>query len=399
MKLTDVQLRSIKPTVKTQKLADGHGLYMVVSPAGGKLWRFDYSHDGKRKTLSLGKYPEVTLKLARERHSEARKLLSEGIDPSEHRRTAKRVEDAKKENTFELVSRRWNEKFCASITPETAKSKMQRLELHVFPFIGKMPIQDIKVSDIRDLLQRIIDKGTLSVAHAVRAELSQVFRYAVAREIVQFDIAAGLSGTLPPVKTKHFSSITDTKRVAGLLRVIDSFEENAILRQALKILCYCFVRSNELRKASWSEINFDEGNWRIPAVRMKMREMHIVPLSRQALEAFTELHALTGQGRHIFPAFHISKHDDRCMSSITLLSSIRRLGFSKEEMTIHGFRSMASTILNEQGYRSDLIERQLAHTEKNSVRASYNHAEYLPERRKMMQEYANYLDELRDTVK
>jgi integrase len=269
---------------------------------------------------------------------------------------------------------------------------------YVYPLLGGKQIDEITVADVRSVLQRIDNLGSTTVAPNVLNEISHVFRFAVARELVQFDIAAGLRGSLPPIKTKHRAAVTDPKRIGELLRALDSFSGNTIIKLALRLLALTFVRSGELRKASWSEIDLENSIWRIPAERMKMRRPHIVPLSRQAVEAFTELHEYTGFGKYIFPALQSAKMGNRPLSDVTLLSSLRRLGYSKDEMTIHGFRSLASTALNEQGYNRDWIERQLAHSERNGVRASYDFSEHLQERRRMMQEYADFLDVLRDAV-
>jgi integrase len=341
-------------------------------------------------------YPAVSLKDARVRRDEAKALLAQGVDPGAHRQAAKAVAQAKKENTFEKVARQWHDIFKAGLAPKTAANKIARLERHIFPHIGKIPIDEITASDLRDVLQRIDNLGIATVSHTALNNISQILRFAIARELIPFDISAGLRGTLPPIRTTHHASITDPRQIGELLRAIDGFTGNTIIRLALKILAHVFVRNGELRKAEWDEINLDNAEWRIPAERMKMRSPHIVPLSRQVIESFTELREYTGFGNHVFPALQSLKMRDNYLSDVALLSALRRMGYAKDEMTVHGFRSMASTILNERGFNRDWIERQLAHSERNAVRASYNYAEYFPERRQMMQWFSDHLDALRD---
>jgi integrase len=398
MALTDTQLRGLKPVEKPKKFADGGGLYLLLTPSGGRLWRLDYRHGGLRKTLALGSYPAVSLKEVRTRRAEAKLQLAQGTDPAAHKQAAKVEAQARLENTFERISEQWLERFKTAWSPSVKRAKKSRFERYVLPFIGGKQIDEITVADVRSVLQRILDIGSPTAARSALQDVSNVFRFGIARGLVQFDIAAGLRGSLPPIRTRHFPAITEPRRVGELMRAICTFPGNKLIGLALRMVALTMVRSNELRKAEWSEIDFENSVWRIPAGRMKKGRAHIVPLSRQALELFREVRRFTGHCEHVFPALQSNGKRDACLSDASLLAGLRRLGYGPDEMTCHGFRSMASTLLNERGYRSDLIERQLAHCESSDVRAAYNHAEYLTERRAMLQEYADFLDVLRDAV-
>lgn len=392
MPLTDAAIRNAKPAAKAQRLFDGGGLYLEVAPAGGKWWRFKYRFGGKEKRLSLGVYPDVSLKEARERRDEARKQLANGIDPSETRKAEKNSQA----DSFEEVAREWYDKFKPSWSDSHALRILRRLEQNIFPWLGSRPIKTISAPDLLAVIRRIEARGAVETAHRALQNCGQVFRYAVACGRAERDPSGDLRGALPPSEEKHHASLTEPKSVAALLRDIDAYEGSFVTRCALRLAPLVFVRPGELRHAEWSEINLDHAEWRIPAEKMKARTMHIVPLSKQAVEIMRELHALTGQGKYLFPSVRTSV---RPMSENTVNAALRRLGYAKDEMTGHGFRSMASTILNEQGWNRDAIERQLAHAERNSVRAAYNYAEFLPERRKMMQAWADYLDALRSGAK
>lgn len=392
MVLSDVGIRKAQPQDKQYKMTDGQGLYLLVTAKGGKYWRFDYRYDGKRKTLAIGTYPDVSLKLARDKRSDARKLLAEGIDPNEFKKSLKRARMEASENSFEHVAREWLHKFSAKWSDEHTQRLTRRFEKDVFPYIGKKPVSQIDAPELLRVIRRIESRGALDTAHRALQNCGQVFRYAVATGRATQDPSGALSGALPPVRKKHHASITDTKKIGGLLRAIDGYEGQFVTRCALQFIPYSFVRPKELRHAEWIEIDFDEAEWRIPAEKMKMRDTHIVPLSTQAMAILNELKPLTGTGKYIFPSLRSS---DRPMSENTINAALRRMGFGKDEMTGHGFRSMASTLLNEQGWKRDAIERQLAHSERDDVRAAYNYAEYLPERRKMMQAWADYLDGLK----
>ena len=390
MALTDVLIRNSKPKDKVFKLSDGGGLYLLVNPNGSRWWRFDYRFDGKRKTLSMGVYPETSLREARERRDEAKKKIESGIDPS-HARKAKKESDSGAD-TFETIAREWFEKFSPTWSPSHGDRIIRRLERDIFPWLGKRPIKEIKAPELLAVLRRIEARGAVETAHRASQNCGQVFRYAVATGRTEGDPSGDLRGAIPPTTTKHHASITDPKEIGGLLRAIDSYEGGLVVRCALKLAPLVFVRPGELRRAEWSEIDFEKMEWRIPAEKMKMREQHIVPLSRQALGILRELQPLTGEGKYLFPS---PRSWDRPMSENAVLAALRRMGYSGDQMTGHGFRSMASTILNEQGWNRDAIERQLAHAERDEIRAAYNYAQHLPERRKMMQAWADYLDELR----
>jgi integrase len=393
MSLTDPAIRNAKPGEKPIKLADEKGLYLLIVPAGGKWWRLDYRFAGKRKTLSMGTYPEVSLKEARDKRDDARKQLAQGIDPGETRKAMKAAQSAEAD-TFEVVAREWHTKFSPTWTPEHGERIIRRFERDVFPWMGKRPIREITAPELLAALRRIESRGALDTAHRAHQNCGQVFRYAVATGRADRDPSGDLRGALPPVRDKHHASITDPKGIGELLRAIDDYRGSFVTQCAMRLAPLVFVRPGELRSAEWSEFDFDKAEWRIPGEKMKMRDPHIVPLSTQAAAILLELQPLTGRGRYVFPSAR-TPNGDRCMSENAVLAALRRLGYTKDEMTGHGFRSMASTLLNEQGWHRDAIERQLAHTERNAVRAAYNYAEHLPERRKMMQAWADYLDGLK----
>ncbi|MHB1350046.1 MAG: tyrosine-type recombinase/integrase [Desulfobulbaceae bacterium] len=388
--LTETKVRTVKPTEKSQKLFDGWGLYLLVTPTGGKLWNLKYRFEGKEKKLSLGAYPDVSLAEARLKRDHARTLLANGADPSDTKK-AQKAAGAEETETFEIIAREWHAKFSPSWAASHADKILRRFELYTFPWIGAKPIKSISAPELLSVLRRIEAKGTLDTAHRVKQNCGQVFRYAVATGRAERDPSGDLRGALPPANGNHMATITDPREIAGLLRTIKDYRGSIVTRCALCLAPLVFVRPGELRQAEWREINFETAEWRIPAEKMKAGVLHIVPLSLQALAVLREIYPLTGHGRYVFPN---PRTDQRPMSNNTVNAALRRMGFAKDEMTGHGFRSMASTLLNEQGWNRDAIERQLAHAERNSVRASYNYAEYLPERRKMMQAWADYLDRL-----
>ncbi len=395
MKLTDTALRTIKPTGKPQKHSDGGGLYLYISPSGGKLWRMDYRFEGKRKTLSFGPYPTISLRDARKLRDEAKDKLIKGIDPSAQKKAAKAALRFETENGFEAVAREWFDKHKESWVEHHGKKIIARLEKDIFPLLGAKPIMSITAPELLEALRRIESRGAVDTAHRALQTCGQIFRYAIATGRAERDVAADLRDALATAKPVNFASITEPKAVGVLLREIDAYPGNLVVKAALQIAPYVFVRPGELRKAEWTEFDLEAAEWRIPAAKMKMKEVHIVPLARQVVNILKDLRQYTGHSRFLFPSMRANSAP---ISDVTLLAALRRMGYDKTEMTVHGFRSMASTLLNEMGYNRDWIERQLAHGERNSVRAAYNYAEYLPERRRMMQEWADYLDELR-TVK
>src|SRR5579863_4676866 len=386
--LSDTKVRGAKPRERPYKLFDERGLYLLVTPTGGRLWRLKYRVHGREKLISLGAYPDVPLKRAREKRAEARRLIADDIDPSAERQ-AKR---AALLETFEGVAKEWLELQSKSLAHETISILGTRLKSALYPYLGSRPVAAITAQELLAALRRIEARGRHETAHRVRALAGRVLRYAVATGRAQHDVAADLRDALAPVKSRNFASVTDPARVGELLRAIDGYSGQPITAFALKLAPLVFVRPGELRGAEWSEFDLEGAEWRIPAARMKMGEQHIVPLSRQAVAIVRELHALTGRGRYVFPSL---LSVERPMSDNTINAALRRLGYTSDEQTGHGFRSMASTLLNEQGFPPDVIELQLAHSERNKVRAAYNRAQRLAERKKMMQAWSDYLDTLR----
>lgn len=397
MPLTDTACKNAKPkdNGSQAKYADEKGMYLLVNKTD-KYWRLDYRFNGARKTLALGVYPEISLKQSRDRRDEARRLLAEGIDPGLHRKLQKAVKAIQAENSFEAVAREWFAKYKPAWVDSHADKIIRRLERDIFPWLGKRPIAEIEAPELLAVLRRIEHRGAIETAHRAMQNCGQVFRYAVATGRAKRNSAADLVGALSPVIKSSFATITEPEKIAQLLRAMDGYQGSFITQCALKLAPLVFVRPGELRKAEWSEIDFEAEQWVIPAERMKMREKHIVPLSRQALAILKELEALTGSGQYIFPG---ARTNGRPMSENTVNAALRRLGYTKDDMTGHGFRHMASTLLNEQGWNRDAIERQMAHGERNSIRATYNYAEYLPERARMMQSWSDYLDGLKAGAK
>ncbi|MCF8177726.1 MAG: tyrosine-type recombinase/integrase [Sulfuritalea sp.] len=391
MALTDTAIRNTKPQAKSTKLADGDGLYLLVNPNGSKWWRLDYRIDGKRKTLSMGVYPDVSLKLARERRQEARSLLATGADPGEQRKAQKKAKAEIGSNTFEAIAREWMATRGKEWTESYAGKTKSALERHAFPAVGARAITEITSPHLLALLRAIESRGIVDMAHRIQQHCGAIFRYAIATGRATNDPVPSLKGSLSTVKQEHYAALTDPAEYAALLRDIDAYRGEATTKAAMQLLALTFQRTKEVRFAEWSQFDLEGGLWRIPAEIMKMREAHIVPLSQQSIDVLKRMQPLTGEGRLVFPS-SISR--ERPISENTVVYALARMGY-KGRMTGHGFRSVASTLLNEQGYRHDVIERQLAHAEKNAVRAAYNRAEYLPERKSMMQEWADYLDKLK----
>jgi integrase len=395
MPLTDTGIRKAKPTSKPQKLADGGGLYLLLNTNGSKWWRFKYRFEGKEKLLSLGTYPETSLANAREKRDLARKQLQAGINPSAHRRAEKVAGVERAANNFALIAEEWLAKQTATMSPRTYEKARWTFDTLVNPWIGNRPISEIDAPEMLRLLRRIEERGAHETAHRTKQRCGQIFRYAIATGRAKHDPTADLKGALTPVAVKHRAAITDPIKVGELLRAIDGYTGGLIVRSALKLAPLLFVRPGELRQAEWPEFDLDRAQWRIPAGKMKMREEHIVPLSTQAVATLRELQPLTGRSQYVFPGERSSR---RPMSDAAINAALRRMGFDKDTMTGHGFRAMASTCLNEMGWPPDVIERQLAHAERNKVRAAYNRASYLDERKRMMQRWADYLDGLRGGI-
>ncbi|MBI9080429.1 MAG: tyrosine-type recombinase/integrase [Pseudodesulfovibrio sp.] len=390
MPLTVKSIESLKPKDKLYRVADAHGLCIEITPSGSKLWRLRYRCDGKAKMMALGSWPDESLQDARVTCQEMKRHLRRGVDPA----VIRKAQSASSEGAgrFEVVAREWFDRFRHKWSDETASRKIRRLDSHVFPLIGAIQISEVDAPQVRRVLLRLDSLGILHTGHRVKNIISEIMRYAVAMGLITHNPVPDLAGILPPVQEQHRASITDPKGIGGLLRSIDEYQGSPVTRCALKLASLTFVRPGELRHAEWSEINLEAKEWRIPAEKMKMKRPHIVPLSHQSVEVLREIGLVTGHGKYVFPS---ERSSARAMSNNTVLSALRRMGYTKEEMSGHGFRSMASTNLNEMGFNSDHIERQLAHVEENKVRAAYNYAEHLPERKMMMQAWANYLDSLK----
>jgi integrase len=391
--LTDTALKSAKAREKPYKLSDEKGLFVQVNPNGSKWWRLAFRFDGKQQLLSLGVYPDVSLRIARDKRDEARRLLASGINPAFHRKVEKTQRAVRAANSFEAVAVEWFAKFSPNWKLSHSSKIKRRLERDIYPWIGARPIAEITPPELLAVLRRIENRGAIETAHRAHQNCGQIFRYAIATGRAERDPSADLRGAIPPAETRHHPSITDPKGIGELLRAIRGYRGSLVTACALGLAPLTFVRPAELRHAEWSEIDLDNAEWRIPGPKMKMKSPHIVPLSRQAVQILRDLHPLTGSGHYVFPGVRSNK---RPMSENTVNAALRRLGYAKDEMTGHGFRSMASTLLNEQGWNGDAIERQLAHQERDDIRAAYNYAEHLPLRRKMMQEWADYLDKLEE---
>ena len=393
MPLSDTAIRKIKPTDKPFKVADERGLHLLVTPSGGKLWRLKYRFEGKEKLISFGAYPDVPLVRAREKRDEARRILADGIDPSEHRKAHQAMRAEVNGNTFEAIAREWYSKQLRSWSPRQAVKVSGLFEKNLYPWLGKRPITEIKAIELLATLRRMEDRGAVETARQALQCCGQVFRYAIATGRADRDITPDLKGALSKSKPKHYAAITDPVKVGALLRAIDGYSGTLAVKCALKLGVLSFVRPGELRKAEWDEFDLERAEWNIPAERMKMDEPHIVPLCDQALAVLRELHPLTGRGRFVFPG---ERSHERPMSENSVNAALRRMGYPQDEMTGHGFRAMARTILDEVlGVRPDFIEHQLAHAVKDPNGRAYNRTAHLAERRKMMQQWADYLDKLK----
>jgi integrase len=393
MPLSDAAVRSAKPKEKPQKLADGGGLYLLVMPTGRKWWRLKYRFDGKEKSLSLGVYPDTGLKEAREKREAARKLLAAGVDPGENRKAVRAARALEASNSFEIVAREWFAKQEPVWAASHSSKVIGRLEADVFPWIGNRPMDSLTAPDLLAVLRKVEARGAADTAHRILQNFGQVFRYAVATGRATHNPAPNLRGALRALKKSHFASITDPKDVGALLRAIDGYEGAYATKAALRLAPLVFVRPGELRAAEWSEVDLDKAEWNIPAERMKLRIPHLVPLSRQALEILRDLHKVTGKDRYLFPS---ARSKDRPMSNNAILAALRRMGYEQGEMTGHGFRAMARTILDEVlQVRPDYIEHQLAHAVRDPNGRAYNRTAHKAERQKMMQLWADYLDGLK----
>lgn len=398
MALSDAMCRNAKASGKAKKLSDSGGLHLFVTPAGGRHWRMAYRFDGKQKQLSFGPYPAVSLKDARERRDEAKSQLAAGVDPSEVRKLATGAAVVSERSKFRAVATSYLEKMQAEGRAEATVNKARwLLEDFAYPAIGERAVNSIKPAEVLEFLKQVEARGTFETARRLRGVCSRVFRYAVSTQKAEIDPTHPLKGALIAPKTRHHSAIVEPKAIGALLRAIDDYQGNFLTSVALKLAALTFVRPGELRLMEWSEVDFENAVWSIPPDRMKMRRAHKVPLAIQAISVLREIQPLTGSGRFVFPSLRSTQ---RGMSENTMNAALRRMGFDKDEMTSHGFRSMAATRLNEMGRWSvDAIERQLAHQDPNAVRRAYTHAaEFWGERVEMMQVWADYLDSLRSAA-
>jgi integrase len=384
--LTEGRLRSARPKAKPYKLRDGGGLYLLITPTGAKQWRLRYTLGGRESMVSLGTYPATSLKAARARRRSLHGALEAGRDPAAERRT----ERASSANTFESIAREWLGK--QPFAPKTMKKAVWTFEDLLFPYIGSRPVSALTAPELLGVLRRLERRGKHETAHRAKQRVGQVVRYAIATGRAERDPTTDLRGALAPVTVTNRAAVTDPREVAQLLRAIHGYRGHPIVEAAFKLAPLVFVRPGELRAAEWAEIDLDTAEWRIAAHRMKMRQQHLVPLSSQAVTVLRDIKPLTGRGRYVFPS---PRTAERPLSENAITAALRRMGYTGDQMSWHGFRAMASTLLNETGYSPDIIELQLAHQERNEVRAAYNRAQRLEERRKMMQAWADYLDGLR----
>lgn len=398
MPLTDTRIRNAKPQAKAYKISDGGGMYLLVKPDGGRYWRLDYRFAGKRRTLALGVYPITTLSSARNQRDEARRLLARDIDPNAIKRARKRAAEIARENTFESIAREWMANQRHRLAHRYSALILARLEADIFPQIGSRPVAEIDAPELLDALRKVEKRGVIETARRLRQISGQIFRYAVASGRAKHDPSVDLRGALKLPGRPRGHRAMPLNDLPGFIRGLKTYDGDPRTRLALQLMILTFARTTELRAARWSEIeNFDKNEplWRIPAARMKMRQEHIVPLAPQSVAVLRELRGLPGSAASpfLFPSPSREGH----MSNNTMLYALYRMGYHGRA-TIHGFRAMASTALNEMGFRSDVIKRQLAHQEQNSVRAAYNRAQYLVERRAMMERWADRLDEMAGNV-
>jgi integrase len=393
--MTDVAIRGLRPRKVQYKVFDGacKGLYLVVTVNGSRLWRLRYWLGGVEKTLSIGPYPAITLKDARQQVAEARTLLANGKDPGDIKRARKDALRAS-EHSFKVVALEWFGKRSSKWSDCYAKKVRDRLEKQLFPWLGERPVDAVAAPELLAVLRRIEARGALETAHRALQDCRAIFRYAISCGLAGRDVSADRCDAIATAKVKHRPALTDPADVGGLIRAIRGYQGTFVVACALRLAPLVFVRPAELRGAEWTEFDMEMSEWRIPGERMKMRDTHIVPLSKQAITVLSELRPLTGSGRYLFPSVRTS---DRPISENTINAALRRLGYASNEMCGHGFKATASTLLNEKlGYKPDAIERQLAHSPRDKIRAAYNRAEYLDERRGMMQRWADYLDQLAD---
>lgn len=392
MALSNTQIQKANPRTKNYRLYDEKGLYVEVTPAGGKLWRLKYRFGKKEKRLALGAYPAVGLKAAREARDSARSLLANQVDPGEHKKIQRTAQVTHTEDTFETIAREWHTGKSRAWSAIHAKNVMDRLQRDVFPWIGKRAIRELSVPEVLKLLRRIEERGAHETAHRVQGNCSEVYRYAIAAGRAERNIVLDLRGALQPVVKTHLAAITEPKRVGELLRMIDGYQGTPTVKAALKLAPLVFVRPGELRTAEWDAIDLDNAEWRFTVT--KTRTEHIVPLATQTMAILESLHPITGRGQYVFPG---ARNPRSHMSNNAVLAALRRMEIPKDEMCGNGFRAMARTILDEElGFRPDIIEHQLAHTVRDPLGRAYNRTSHREERKRMMQEWADYLEKLRN---
>ena len=393
-KLSDVNIRKAKPGERVRKLSDGGGLFLQIEPTGGKLWRHKYRFEGKQKLLALGKYPDISLQEARERHQEARKQLAHGIDPSAVKKARKAASVERAANSFEVIAREWFTRWKENKAESTVKRAMSSLEKTIFPWIGARSVSDIKTPDVLAVLRRIEDRGFGEAARKTRDVMSSVFYYAVQTGRTEYNPCDNLRGALKPVRVKNFPSITEPAKVAELLRAIDAYRGTPVVCAALRFAPLVFVRPGELRAAKWADIDIDRAEWRF--VTSKTKTEHLVPLAPQAVEILKDLYPLTGHGEYVFP----NVRPGRPISDATLNRALQTLGYdTANEICPHGFRAMARTLLAERlRFPAEVIEHQLAHKVPDALGTAYNRTKFIDDRRRMMRTWAEYLDELKATA-
>ncbi len=391
--LTDTTCKNAKAKDKPYKLADEKGMFLLINPNGSKYFRLKYRIDGKEKLLALGVYPQISLKQAREKRDEAKQQLADGIDPNDNKKAVKLAKADNAANSFEVLAREWFERNMSDKSESHQKKTLGMLERDVLPFLGSKPIADIKAPELLAVLRKIEERGAVESAHRTLQIFGQVTRYAIATGRIDVDISQFLRGSLRPVNGGHFAAITNPKELGALLRAIDSYSGSLMVKTALQIAPQVFVRPIELRGMEWQHVDFETKEWRYLVTKTNVQ--HIVPLSNQVIKALENVKPITGHGRFVFPSER-TPDGSRCMSDVALLAALRRMGFSKEEVSVHGFRATARTLLDEVlGFRPDFIEHQLAHAVRDPNGRAYNRTVHLEERRKMMQSWADYLDSLK----
>ena len=392
-KLTATAVFKAKPKDKQYKLADSGGMYLLVYPSGSKYWRYDYSHNSKRKTLALGVFPEISLANARKLHLLAREARALGQDPGDVKKSNKLGRDIEYENSFEVIGREWFVNKMADKSESYKVRSLRILEKDLYPFIGRQPIKNISVPELLAVLRRIEARGAVDIAHRAKQTAGLIFKYAIASGRADSDPSRDLTGALKSHVKKHHAAITEPVEVGILMTAIDSYQGTPVVKSALRLSALLFQRPGEIRHMEWVEINWNEKQWEIPATKMKMKQPHLVPLSDQSIVVLKYMESLRGISNFVFPS---ARGASRPLSENGVRTALRTMGYSNDQMTAHGFRAMARTILDERlNYRTDFIEHQLAHAVKDPNGRAYNRTKYLSQRKEMMQRWANYLDELK----